>query len=240
MKRNRLDRRTSILATLLLFLLFLSAAVFIFPSGFREKSAGKKDELSLTCTPGYRSRDISIRVHDDTIPEKRLREALEKGHSAEIHYRVRLLERRKGAFSLLGDSLIEEWNRVYSGMWNPVINRYSFTRTDDISQKGERLQNGEVSPGGGAVRAGKASQSGEPPGTGDSLSFDTYSSFIDAFTMTNLKLSLPDAASRPQEGRYLRAKVILIPEVPVPPFNLLAPFLGSLRISSPWKEVEWK
>lgn len=71
-------------------------------------------------------------------------------------------------------------------------------------------------------------------GNGERRFFTDYTSFVEAFSTISLPSSLyPEL----RDSRYAHAKVTLIPEVPVPPFTLLAPFLPNLRVSSPWRRV---
>jgi len=69
---------------------------------------------------------------------------------------------------------------------------------------------------------------------GERRFFSEYRTFIAAFSSVSLP---PYIYAELSEGRYIHAKATLIPEVPVPPFTLLSPFLPNLRVSSPWRRV---
>ena len=71
-------------------------------------------------------------------------------------------------------------------------------------------------------------------GDGERRFFSDYLAFIEAFSSCILPASL---YAELDDSRYMNVKVTLIPEVPVPPFTLLAPFLPNLRVSSPWRRV---
>jgi hypothetical protein len=150
---------------------------------------------------------VSIRLRD--LPEDRIEESLSGGHAAEIRYRIRLMRPRGGLLSLPGDELEEEHVEVYTGMWNPVMERF-----------------------------GLRSAGGTRYFTDYERFFEAFTGVQLPVSATDLPGANDDNSdSGAGDGRYVLVRATVIPKVPVPPFTLLAPFMPGLKKTSPWFRI---
>ncbi len=154
--------------------------------------------LDLRSQIAIEGKRLLIELEATGLPAEELKEALERGHTAEIRFDLRVYAKRSGILSILGDAMEEEYTRSYTGMWNPIFEVYS------LIAEGERRI------------------------------YPDFTAFLRDFASVRFS---PDIHEPLSNEHHLRVRARLTPEVPVPPFNLLAPFLPNLRITTPWHRL---